>query len=122
MEIKLKIIQVLPEQEGIDKNGNPWKVASFVGETFDTYPRKVSFEIFGEDRISKNPCALDDVVNVSFDIESREYNGRWYTSIRAWKVEPSTPAAQPVELKKEPTPAAAPKVEGAENASTELSF
>ena len=43
--------------------------------------------MFGEDRIKANPCQLDDVVTVSFDIESREFNGRWYTSIRAWKIQ-----------------------------------
>lgn len=121
MEIKLKIIQVLPAQEGVGKNGNPWKIQGYVGETFDAYPRKMAFEIMGEERIEKNACNVDDLVTVSFDIESREFNGRWYTSIRAWKVEPAQAAAQPV-AKKEPAPAAAPKVEGAEEASSELPF
>lgn len=119
MEIKLKIFQVLPAQEGIDKNGNPWKVQGYVGETSDQYPRKVHFEVFGAERIEKNACNVGDLVDVSFDIESREYNGRWYTSIRAWKVEPATLAAQPVvEKKAEPAPA----VPGAEEASSELPF
>ncbi len=87
MEIVGKIIQVLPAQEGVGKNGNPWKVQGYVLETQEQYPRKVQFEIFGEDRIKNNPCAIDDVVTVSFDIESREFNGRWYTSIRAWRVQ-----------------------------------
>lgn len=114
MEIVGKIIQVLPAQEGVSKNtGNPWKTQSYVLETQEQYPRKVCFEIFGEDRIKNNPCQLDDLVTVSFDIESREFNGRWYTSIRAWRVQqgdmtvnpdaaqaaqvaaPSQPAAQP---------------------------
>ena len=86
MEIVGKIIAVLPEQSGIAKNGNPWKVQAYVLETTEQYPRKVHFEIFGEERIKQNPCAIDQLVTVSFDIESREFNGRWYTSIRAWKV------------------------------------
>ena len=88
MEITLKIIQVLPSQEGVGSNGNPWKLQGYVGETLDQYPRKVHFEVFGEDRIEQNPCELDQLVTVSFDIESREYNGRWFTSIRAWKIVP----------------------------------
>ena len=88
MEISGKIIQVLPLQEGVGKNsGNPWKVQSYVLETQEQYPRKVCFEIFGEDKIKNNLCQIDDIVTVSFDIESREFNGRWYTSIRAWKVQ-----------------------------------
>lgn len=97
MEIVGKIITVLPEQSGIAKNGNPWKVQAYVLETTEQYPRKVHFEIFGEDRIKQNPCAIDQIVTVSFDIESREFNGRWYTSIRAWKVVQgdTTQTAQP---------------------------
>jgi hypothetical protein len=88
MEIFGKIIQVLPLQEGISKStGNPWKVQSYVLETLEQYPRKVCFEIFGEDRINNNSAQLDDLVTVSFDLESREFNGRWYTSVRAWRVQ-----------------------------------
>lgn len=117
MEVVGKIIQVLPAQEGIGRNGNPWKVQPYVLETLDQYPRKVHFEVFGEDRIKQNPCDLDQLVTVSFDIESREFNGRWYTSIRAWKIQqgdmtqagaaPSAaPAAAPVAAA--PTAPAAP--------------
>ncbi len=97
MEVSGKIISVLPAQEGVSKTGNPWKVQSYVLETQEQYPKKVCFEIFGEDRIKNNPCKIDDIVTVSFDIESREFNGRWYTSIRAWRVAQgiTTQAAQP---------------------------
>ena len=87
MEVVGKIIQVLPAQEGVGRNGNPWKVQPYVLETVENYPRKVHFEVFGEDRIKANPCDIDQLVTVSFDIESREFNGRWYTDVRAWKVE-----------------------------------
>ena len=87
MEVVGKIIQVLPAQEGVGRNGNPWRVQPYVLETLDQYPRKVHFEVFGEDRIKQNPCEIDQLVTVSFDIESREFNGRWYTSIRAWRIQ-----------------------------------
>ena len=87
MEIVGKITQVLPLQQGVSKaTGKEWQLQAYVLETQEQYPRKVHFEMFGEDRIKANPCHLDDVVTVSFDIESREFNGRWYTSIRAWRV------------------------------------
>jgi len=114
MDVVGKIIQVLPAQEGIGRNGNPWKVQPYVLETLDQYPRKVHFEVFGEDRIKQNPCDVDQLVTVSFDIESREFNGRWYTSIRAWRIQQgdmtqavpgAAPAVAPVAA---PQPAAAP--------------
>ena len=112
MEVVGKIIQVLPAQEGVGRNGNPWKVQPYVLETLDQYPRKVHFEVFGEDRIKQNPCEIDQLVTISFDIESREFNGRWYTSIRAWRIQQGdmtqaaapAPAAAPVAA----APAAAP--------------
>lgn len=107
MEIVGKIISVLPEQSGIAKNGNPWKVQAYVLETTEQYPRKVHFEVFGEDRIKQNPCAIDQLVTVSFDIESREFNGRWYTSIRAWRIAQgnTTQPAQPAQVASAPAPA-----------------
>ena len=98
MEIVGKIVQVLPAQEGVSKStGNPWKIQSYILETLEQDPRKVCFEIFGEDRIKNNPCEIDQIVTVSFDIESREFNGRWYTSIRAWRIAQgdTTQATQP---------------------------
>ena len=113
MEISGKIIQVLPEQGGVSKtSGKEWKLQAYVLETQEQYPRKVHFEVFGEDRIKANPCQLDDIVTVSFDIESREFNGRWYTSIRAWKIQQGvveTTAAPVVVPTAAQTPVAAPQ-------------
>ncbi len=117
MDVVGKIIQVLPAQEGIGKNGNPWKVQPYVLETLDQYPRKVHFEVFGEDRIKQNPCDVDQLVTVSFDIESREFNGRWYTSIRAWRIQQgdmtqavpgAAPTVAPVAAPQPAAPQAAP--------------
>lgn len=88
MEISGKIIAVLPLATGQGKNGM-WRSQDYVLETADQYPKKVCFNLFN-DKIDQFPMAIDDVVNVSFDIESREYNGRWYTTVRAWKVDKNT--------------------------------
>ncbi len=87
MEIRGKIIAVLPVQGGTSKNGNEWKKQEYVLETFDQYPKKVCFQLFGADRIEQAAIQLGEDVSVSFDIDSREYQGRWYTNINAWKVE-----------------------------------
>lgn len=93
MEIKGKIIQALPEVSGVSKSGNPWKKKEYILETIDgAFPRKVHFTCFG-DNADKIALAVGQVATVSFDIESREFNGRWYTDIRAWKAEVEQPAA-----------------------------
>lgn len=113
MEVVGKIIQVLPEQGGVSKtSGKEWKLQAYVLETQEQYPKKVHFEVFGEDRIKANPCQLDDVVTVSFDIESREFNGRWYTSIRAWKIQQGVATEEVA-----PAPAVAPTVAAAPQAN-----
>lgn len=86
MELIGKIVQVLPLQEGVSKAGNPWKKQEYILETLGTqYPRKVCFELFG-DNVNKFPLQVGQEVTVSIDVESREFNGRWYTSVRAWNV------------------------------------
>ena len=86
MELIGKIIQILPRQEGVSKAGNPWKKQEYILETLGTqYPRKVCFNLFG-DNVDKFPMQVGQDVTVSIDIESREFNGRWYTDVRAWNV------------------------------------
>lgn len=86
MELIGKIIQVLPLQEGVSKAGNAWKKQEYILETLGTqYPRKVCFNLFG-DNVDKFPMQVGQDVTVSIDIESREFNGRWYTDVRAWNV------------------------------------
>ena len=95
MDIVGKIIQILPTQQGTSaRTGNPWMLQSFILETQEQYPRKVCIELFGEERIKANPFSIDELVTVSFDLESREFNGRWYTSVRAWKVQQGTVQVQ----------------------------
>lgn len=93
MEITGKIIVALPEQAGVSKAGNSWKKKEYVLETQDTYPKKVHFDLFG-DKADKYPLSVGQTVRLSFDIESREYNGRWFTSIRGWQAEPIDDASQ----------------------------
>lgn len=90
MDIVGKIIEVCPVQEGTSRSGNPWRKRIYVLETQETYPKKVAFTVFGLDRVDqyKNVQA-GQVMRVSFDIDSREYNGRWYTDINCWRMEPA---------------------------------
>ena len=88
MEITGKIIAVLPERSGTSsRTGNEWKVGSYVLETMEQYPRKMNFEVFGADRIQQFNIQLGEVMTVSFDVDAHEYNGRWFNSIRAFKVD-----------------------------------
>lgn len=108
MEIEGKVIQILPLQQGVGSSGKPWASQSFIIETPDQYPRKVCIELFGEDRVKNNPVSIDDSVKVSYDLESREFNGRWYTSVRAWKVEKAGQTAGDSAAATAPLPTAEP--------------
>ena len=87
MEITGKIIAVLPERGGVSKTGNEWKTQEYVLETHEQYPKKICFNVFGADKIAQFNIQVGEEMTVSFDINAREYNGRWYNDIRAWKVE-----------------------------------
>lgn len=94
MELKGKIIQVLPQQSGVSKSGNAWKKQEYVLETLDSYPKKVKFDFFG-DKVDQFPLEIGNTVTISYDIESREFNGRWYTEIHAYKAEVDSARVDP---------------------------
>ena len=82
MEITGKLVQLLQPQTGQGKNGT-WKKQEFIIETGDTYPKKVCLAIWG-DKIDISKVNPGTSITVSFDAESREYNGRWYTDLKAY--------------------------------------
>lgn len=87
MELAGKVIAVLEPRGGVSKNGNEWKVQEYVIETHDQYPRRMCFDVFGADKIQQFNIQVGEELNVFFDIDAREWQGRWFNSIRAWKVE-----------------------------------
>lgn len=90
MDLQGKIIQVLPERSGSSARGE-WKVGEFVLETIEQFPKKMVFSVWGADRLSRFNIQQGQDVQVFFDIDAREYNGRWYNSIRAYDVRPYDP-------------------------------
>ena len=88
MEFTGKIIHVGQERGGVSKTtGNEWKVQEYVIEDHSQFPKKMCFEVFGADRISQFAIQLGEELTVSFDIDARQWQDRWFNSIRAWKVD-----------------------------------
>jgi hypothetical protein len=107
MNISGKVVQVLQIQTGTSKAGNPWQKQEFILEQGGQYPRKVCISLFG-DNVAKTPQVGQDVM-VSVDIDSREFNGRWYTEIKAWNiVQAGAQQAAPAPQQVATAPAAAP--------------
>jgi hypothetical protein len=82
-----KITQVIPEKSGTSARG-PWRKQEYVLEIPGDYPKQVCFMVWG-DKIDQLGIQQGQEVTVHFDLESREYNGRWYTDVKAWRVEPA---------------------------------
>ncbi|MFO7869119.1 MAG: DUF3127 domain-containing protein [Bacteroidales bacterium] len=85
MELFGKIIEVLPLQTGEGRNG-PWKKQDFIIETSGQYPKKVCISMWG-DKIDNATIQQGNEIKASINIESREFNGKWYTDVKAWKIE-----------------------------------
>lgn len=92
MELQGKIIAALDKRSGTSARGE-WQSQEFVLETHDTYPRKMVFSVFGADRLARFNIQVGQEVMVSFDIDAREYQGRWFNSIRAFDVRLVDPAS-----------------------------
>ena len=86
MEIQVKIVNVLPVQTFTSsKTGNSYSKYTFIGETAGQYPKKIAFTVMGEDKFNGMGIVVDGTYTVSFDVESREWNGKWFTEASAWK-------------------------------------
>jgi hypothetical protein len=86
LELKGKITKVMPVQTGQGKKG-PWSKQEFILEMPGQYPKNVALSLWGEEKINKYDLEVGLEVTASIEIESRENNGRWYTEIRAWKIQ-----------------------------------
>tara|TARA_R100001129_G_scaffold12379_1_gene8144 strand:+ start:562 stop:912 length:351 start_codon:yes stop_codon:yes gene_type:complete len=84
MNIKGKIVQIAEEQSGESAKG-PWRKQEYILQTDGEYPKKVCFMLWN-DKIDEFAIKENENLDVSIDLESREYNARWYTDVRAWKV------------------------------------
>ena len=85
MQLTAKLTQLLPIQTGTGKNGE-WKKQDIIVETDGQYSKKVCISIWG-DKINEGQLQIGNLLQIDFDIESREYNSKWYTDIKAWKIE-----------------------------------
>jgi len=86
LEITGKLFKVMPELTGEGKNGT-WRKQDFVIETSDQYPKKIAFELWGDKLRMLDGCQEGEMLKVSFDLESREYQTKWFTGAKAWRVE-----------------------------------
>lgn len=90
MELTAKVIDILPEQKGNGRNGE-WRKQSFILETQEQYPKKVCADIWG-DKIDTFNIQKGEEITAKINVESREYNGKWYTDVKIWAVDRNTSA------------------------------
>ena len=87
MELTGRIIAVMEPRGGVSaRTGNAWMTQEYVIEVPGQYPRRCVFNIFGEDRIKQFNIQNGEDITIQFDIDAREYNGRWFNDIRAYNV------------------------------------
>ena len=88
MEIQGKVIAILEPQRFVSqKNGNEYVTTVFVIETQGQYPKKVAMKVMGEDKFNQMGIVMGGTYNVSFDVESREWQGKWFTECQAWRTQ-----------------------------------
>ena len=89
MELKIDVLvtNVFDIREGQTERGT-WKSRDFMAESDERYPHKLYFEIFGADKVDKFPVQIGRKYSVYFDIDSQPFNGKYYTHLKVWKIEP----------------------------------
>lgn len=87
MDLTGKVIAIMQARSGVStRTGNPWMTQEYVIEVPGQYPRRMVFNIFGEDRIKQFNIQAGEEITVQFDIDAREYQGRWFNDIRAYNI------------------------------------
>ena len=87
LTIKGKLLKILTVESGVSRTGNSWKKQEFVIETQDQFPKKVCFSLFNDKVSLLNGITDGEELEISFDIESREFNNKWYHNVNAWKID-----------------------------------
>ncbi len=93
LTLKGKLGKILNPETGVSRSGNAWKKQDFVIETADQFPKKVCFTLFGDKVNMLNGMEPGDELEVSFDVESREFNSKYYHNLNAWKILKVGPSA-----------------------------
>ena len=95
LELEGRIARKLGVQTGTSARGT-WSKQEFIFEYQEgNFPSQVCMNVWGEDKVRElDKFQVGDKVKVSFNLSSREYNGRWYTDVRAWRIEPAAAAQQ----------------------------
>lgn len=87
MELKGKLIQVTTPESKTAKNGKDYITCQAIIETEGTYPKKVAISLGKSELIDQvSKISIGSEVTFSINVESREYNGKWYSDIKAWKI------------------------------------
>ena len=99
LEVEGKLTQLLERRSGVSASGTNWTSQDFLLEIPGQYPQTVVFNVYG-DRIQLDQYQIGENVKVSFDLRGREYQGKWYNTLNAWKMErvgaaTTQPAGQP---------------------------
>ena len=99
MEIRCKFVSADAETTGTTNNGTQWTKRHFVCETLGQYSKKMAFQLWNDKTQLVTNCKTGEEITVKFDAESREYNGKYYTDLKAFEV---VRTAQPVQAQAAP--------------------
>ena len=86
MELQGIIINIMPEQSGTSQAGKVWKSQDYILQTDGKYPKLIAINVFG-DNIEKFAIGINERITAHIEIESREFKEKWFTTVRAWKIE-----------------------------------
>ena len=103
MEVTGKITKVLEKQSGVSKADKEWTKLSFVLETTEAYNNLYCFEIFGTEKVEQfeKYNKVGQEVKVDFNVSTNEWNGKYFTSLQAWRIFKADAEQQPSEAKEE---------------------
>ena len=86
MEVQGTLKQILRLESGESKSGKTWQKQTIIIGTADAYPKLIAVEVSEKALSRLQDYSIGQTITCSINIESREYNGRWFTSVKCWKI------------------------------------
>jgi len=90
LQLTGRLFKIFPEQKGTSKSGKDWKKKDFCIETEEQYSKKICFTLFSDKVSYIDNFVIGDMIDVKFNVESNEFNGRYFTNINAYSIQKSS--------------------------------
>ncbi len=85
-QLQARFVRILETKEGTSKKGDPYKFLTFLVSTEGQYPKNIALSCGIKAASYVEKLRTGQMVDFDYDLDSKEFNGKWYTSANVYRV------------------------------------